>query len=192
MKATTVQEAIDALEGGKGPVEVTRTLAAQLATQHPGLLDGELKLLRLSAFGPPPYTGAQYGAHELRILPDPDVPSRDESKARAKFDRALAEAREREAVAAAAFETADAILLDLFGRQIAIGELWGLSASGQMLQHARSRDTTNAERAELKVQLADAQVARDDAADALRKARIKLNKIERQIDDAARRVRLSS
>lgn len=191
MLAKSVQEAVAALEDGRGPVEVTRSLAAQLATEHPGLLDGRVKAMRLAAFGPAPYTAAQFGAFELRILPDGDVPSRDESKARAKFDRALAEAREREEVAHAAYEVADKTYLDLFGHQIAIGESWGLSSSGQLVQHARSRVITNDERNALKAKLADAEEARREAGDALYRARIKLHKLERQADDAARLVRLT-
>lgn len=200
MIAKSVQEVVDALRAGAGPVEVTRTLAAQLATQHPGLLDGELKLLRLSAFGPPPYTGPQYGAFELRILPDPDVPSRAESKARAKFDKALAEAREHEAVASAAYEAAESRYFEASGLALAAGAStqMAVSVTGQPIgpqkqvlasMSGEPLRVGQAERDEVAALREAEGVAREawqEAGSALQKARIALAKVERRIEWATR------
>lgn len=193
MKATTVQEAIDALEGGKGPVELTQSLARELAAVRPQFFDGWSAEQRRAHFGPAPYSGSQFGAFELRIVPDPDTPSRAESKARGRFDKQIGEAREREQIAVLAYEVAEKGFLNALGRLIAIegssGRAIVTTIDRQPMPQSRADVTThNAARAAE----AETRAAWDEAGDVLHKARVKLSALERRADDAARRVRLEN
>lgn len=191
MLVADVQQAIHLLEAGEGPVEITVTLARDLAAQHPDFLDGRLKLLRFASLGSGPYAPEAYARYELVIRPDPDPVSRDEQKARSRFDKQLAAATEREAVAAAAFEVAERVYLDLYGHQLALGEAWGVSHLGRLIQNPRDMHVTQAERDELKAKVAEAQVVWSEAGDSLQRARGKLNALVRRADNAARLVRLT-
>lgn len=191
---TTVKEAVGLLEAGQGPVQVTASLARKLAAEHPDLLDGRLKLLRLAALGPGPYAPGAYERYELVIRPDAEPMSSAERKARGQFDKQLGEALAAEELASAVYEAAERNYFEAAGRALAAGSSeWGV-APGQPLQPARfnlggqplqPNDEFKAARAAE----TETRAAWQEAGDVLQKRRRALNKVESRIDWAARLAR---
>lgn len=147
-------------------------------------------------FGAPPYTSEQFNSVAVTVLPDKDPVSKGEEKARRAFAKQLAEAREAEAVASAMYEQAERQYLESSGHLLAAeANVPGgprnlmVTLSGQPVPVPQAdRDNISAARAAE----AATRDSWEEAGRQLHRARVALAKVERRIDDACRRVRLTS
>lgn len=167
------RQALKALEAGRGPVLVHPEVAAEMARIAPELLDGGLKARRLRELGPGPYSLEQFGRYELRVIPSPDEAGAHEAKARSKHSKRLHDLAEAEARAEEAFQAADTAWTAAAAVLAKAGEVHlGLRVTELGPEYFQAHAADAAARGRLREVEREAWQSREDAAEALRRARV--------------------